>query len=963
MDDKPPPRKQLRLILKGREKMSELLGKRRRGKNKEKDNSKYQATDSDVEDEVPILSRIPDPASFSSSAFRPTLDNAADTKSKRYLLPSTPRLTAKFPSGGQAGSSTTKVTVAEEGINTVRRCKDVREVHDQQVLATADFSTPTSMTQGQSIATQPSSAHCDAKFTFQSSPSAEHRISDIPSSGPSVRKTGQSPPHPQQAAPIAVSRPHPRLEHFTRERIAPEKPGRNEKVEEGNLKAQTWSGAHSDEGQIRSITTPTKSSEATTQATASKPAPSNRLFDSLRLGNSPTDGAPRIDKASPITNVSSFIRPQVPLPEVGPEVYRSFHHKPGTSRHLLERCLPDSIESKNFIEDVESGSMHGRKNENGDIPALVNDAHTERVPIGARRSDSVARTHMALFSGKAIMQPVTPSSLVSVRSRKPVIVPENLHTEPGRLAKAYFAALPAGSLKRKRPTGTALPPPSYIHKHTSKASFNIFTNGILMHPELCLLLAAQLPVHTLINLYSISKDYHIILNQRLTTVMLNQATLKAPAAVRCYPWRCYAHLCQPDPAYKAASMPIGPNLRALTTDGTAINVPSPPPPFHEVTTLPGYAKCSLSPLHPSVQPASSKRRVPTFRWLHMALHREKTIHEIYHLFAGRGVPLPGHPSDLSRNSFALSLHKLWFAFDIPDNTRRIAYFRSTTLITAYDLTNILTFIVKLDMLFNDPVAGEKRDALRKLVMSSVNGLDTLRRVLKKEIWTDEMEVLRAWTRYGFDLDREDPNEHARRGGGWVPMNLTEDDFAASDNVFGIPRDEVGLLRKEFWGKFDYNQETKMRTLCPMGRRTYSLMRPDQIVLREAIRRKMKMGKQFLKAMLVGYVDEVTLGAVEARDLNGGRGRVLEAEGEYGVDDLVGGVRALGVEEDGDPLLDLGDSWEGSPLTVKHVGARKQQLDRSKMEKERLEEYKKAWKEDVELEEARKAYRGFTYIDG
>lgn len=292
----------------------------------------------------------------------------------------------------------------------------------------------------------------------------------------------------------------------------------------------------------------------------------------------------------------------------------------------------------------------------------------------------------------------------------------------------------------------------------------------------------------------------------------------------------------------------------------------------------------------------------------------------------------------------------------------MTYFKSATLITPFDLANILAFLVKIDMVCNDPVAGEKRDAMRKLFMSSVDGFDTLRKVLKGEMWTNELEVLRAWTRYGFQLDREDPNERAM-GGGWVPLGLDEDDHAASDYVFGIPRDEAGLLKKEFWGKFNYDPERKMRTSTALGRPTKFLMRPDQIVIREAVRRGMRMGKQFLRALMHGYVDEETLGAVPPRDLNGGRSRILEEEGEYGVDDLVGGVRALRVEDGGDPLLDLGDPWEGSVLTVKHVGARKQQVERSKEESERLEAYKRGWREDVRREEARRAYRGFTYVDG
>lgn len=271
------------------------------------------------------------------------------------------------------------------------------------------------------------------------------------------------------------------------------------------------------------------------------------------------------------------------------------------------------------------------------------------------------------------------------------------------------------------------------------------------------------------------------------------------------------------------------------------------------------------------------------------------------------------------------------------------------------------------MAFNSPESGEKRDALRKLVMSSVNGLDTLRRVLKGELWADEMGILRAWTRYAFQLDRENPQEPepVLVAPGWVSLRLSEEDNAASDNIFGIPRDEVGLLRKEFWGEFDYNYDTRMRTWCPLGRKTSGLLRPDQIVLREAVRRGYKMGKQILQAVLVGYLDEETLEPVEGRELNGGRSEVLEGLGEYGVDDLVGAVEALDVEDGGDELLDVGGFGMsgGSALSVRRIGARRGQVGKVREERERLQGYMAGWREDVERENARRAYQGFTFVDG
>ncbi|OQU94794.1 hypothetical protein CLAIMM_01092 [Cladophialophora immunda] len=108
------------------------------------------------------------------------------------------------------------------------------------------------------------------------------------------------------------------------------------------------------------------------------------------------------------------------------------------------------------------------------------------------------------------------------------LVPEHMYTAPNRIEHAQkFARI---SLKRKRPEAI-LPPPSYVYQRTGDPNFSIF-QGFLLYPELCFTLAAHLPVKDLVSLYAISKDFHTILDTRFTTVILSQATAKAPESAR-----------------------------------------------------------------------------------------------------------------------------------------------------------------------------------------------------------------------------------------------------------------------------------------------------------------------------------------------------------------------------------------------------------------------------------------------
>ena len=112
--------------------------------------------------------------------------------------------------------------------------------------------------------------------------------------------------------------------------------------------------------------------------------------------------------------------------------------------------------------------------------------------------------------------------------------------------------------------------------------------------------------------------------------------------------------------------------------------------------------------------------------------------------------------------------------------------------------------------------------------------------------------------------------------------------------------------------------------------------------------------QFSRALLLGYVDEndPEFGALPITDVNGGLSVVLKNEGDYEFDDLVAGVTALAVEEGGDDYLDLGDSDKDSPWTVVQRQVTKRELDARTVEKEALDGYTNAWKEEVRQEKER-----------
>jgi hypothetical protein len=227
--------------------------------------------------------------------------------------------------------------------------------------------------------------------------------------------------------------------------------------------------------------------------------------------------------------------------------------------------------------------------------------------------------------------------------------------------------------------------------------------------------------------------------------------------------------------------------------------------------------------------------------------------------------------------------------DMPDNYRRIGYVHNTQLFTDTDLYFGMCLLIRLDMLFNDPCGTEKRDGARRMLMSQ-KSLTPLLLVLKGQIWNTKLEVMREWIKWKYDPTRQDRNECEATG------------------IFGVPLDQCGMLKHQYWGNKEKMAELSARA-AQEGTSVYLLLRPDQMITREAMKRGLRFRGFIVHCMLYGYVNQ----SLEDIDYNGEdehavslrRDPRLEGHGEYDFDHLVGGGTSVEAEDGGDALLDLG----------------------------------------------------------
>jgi len=220
--------------------------------------------------------------------------------------------------------------------------------------------------------------------------------------------------------------------------------------------------------------------------------------------------------------------------------------------------------------------------------------------------------------------------------------------------------------------------------------------------------------------------------------------------------------------------------------------------------------CMTDPVaRPNAEVEGKFRMVPSFRWLRMVLYREHVVAEIIAYLAAEGHRLPRRSS--------LTLKKIWLTMDMATNTSRIGFMHNREFWTDDDLYVATIFSIKLDMRLTDPVDGDGETSLRHMLLAQ-RSLTSLWRALKRTGMLTQLEMLQMYVRWSY----KPAPEH--RG----------------MSIVGVPANEVGKGQNEGW-----------------GRGSARLLRPDDLVMREGIRRGLDIHKRYMDMLVWGYIDPQT----------------------------------------------------------------------------------------------------------
>lgn len=222
--------------------------------------------------------------------------------------------------------------------------------------------------------------------------------------------------------------------------------------------------------------------------------------------------------------------------------------------------------------------------------------------------------------------------------------------------------------------------------------FNFF-GKLSAYPEIMMELATHLRIRPFMYLYSISKDFHAIINGHLMHTMLRCAQKRAPESARIFAFPFYKNLCTPDPVGR-----------------------------------------------PNPENPTEIKLVPGLKWLQMVYHRERVVRDILAFLAREGHRCP--------KGMSISLKKCWFTMDLSTSKRRGQLMHNQSFWTDIDLYNIQMFCVKLEMRLNDPIDGPGDDGLRRLLLGQ-RGLSVMWRMFRREILKTPLDLVKMAVRYVF----------------------------------------------------------------------------------------------------------------------------------------------------------------------------------------------------------------------
>ncbi|KAH6892273.1 hypothetical protein B0T10DRAFT_401379, partial [Thelonectria olida] len=214
-----------------------------------------------------------------------------------------------------------------------------------------------------------------------------------------------------------------------------------------------------------------------------------------------------------------------------------------------------------------------------------------------------------------------------------------------------------------------------------------------------------------------------------------------------------------------------------------------------------------------VQQKARARLVPGMKYLQMVLGRDRYIREIMAIMARNGHRMP--------KGMYSTLLRLWFLMEICTSRHRLHWLADKRKWTDQDLYNAQFFFVKLSMHFSDPVYGTNGNCNGLLrIMLGQKGLYPLWQLLMCKKYRTFEESIDLFLRYDYEPGR----------GMWA-------DSADSGELYGVPLYMIGQGHLEGWGKGSKH-----------------LMRPDEVIPVEAIRRGLELDDHLMDMVVWGYID-------------------------------------------------------------------------------------------------------------
>lgn len=192
----------------------------------------------------------------------------------------------------------------------------------------------------------------------------------------------------------------------------------------------------------------------------------------------------------------------------------------------------------------------------------------------------------------------------------------------------------------------------------------------------------------------------------------------------------------------------------------------------------------------------------------MILFREAVVDDIMFSMLKEGHRMP--------KLMTLILKKIWFTMDIADNRRRVGLMHNYKFWSSKDLLFATMFFLKLDMRLTNPENGNEEVGLKKMLLGQ-RSMSMLAQVLRRDEMKTSLDMMRMLVRFSYEPAN--------------PKGLS---------TLGVPAEEVGRLQYEGWGL----KNTKFIGI-------------DDLVLREAVKRKLNLHTQYVEMMIYGFIDKDT----------------------------------------------------------------------------------------------------------